>query len=207
MTEALDLFDILYKYIYVVKAISGLSMNPDGDNLLAELDDAALSPEQRDELCWKLCTDDVFHWLGKEGPARRGLPSYADDVANQSRRSLAEVTACFRSLERAGCGKYVVGRRGNKSRFRWRCSPKSACAKALALSDAYVPPWRASETGSNADLPTAEEGEGAPTEPMLEHTFLLRSELPPLVIRLPVSFTRAEATRVATFITSLPFGE
>jgi len=41
---------------------------------------------------------------------------------------------------------------------------------------------------------------------MLAHVFKLRPDLS-LTIEVPQSLTRAEAARLATFVTSLPFGD
>lgn len=105
-----------------------------------------------------------------------------------------EVIGAFRSLETAGCGKYVEGRHGWPSRFVWE-------TKSLHVSSAakgQEPLLR--DASSNGDDDASEDVEFS------EHSFVLRPDLP-ISFELPTDLSENEASRLAAFIKSLPFGE
>lgn len=106
----------------------------------------------------------------------------------------SDVISAFRSLESAGCGKYVEGRHGYKSRFTWLVNSKHLAAVARG-----------------ADAATAEEQEpegceGDMSEELLEHVYWLRPNLP-VEFELPADLTQREASRLSQFIDSLSFEE
>lgn len=105
-----------------------------------------------------------------------------------------EVIGAFRSLETAGCGKYVEGRHGWPSRFVWE-------TKSLHVSSAakgQEPLLR--DTSTNDDEDITEDIE------FIEHSFVLRLDLP-ISIELPADLNEQEASRLAAFIQTLPFGD
>ncbi len=105
-----------------------------------------------------------------------------------------EVIGAFRTLETVGCGKYVEGRHGWPSRFVWET--KSLHVSAVAKGqEALVP-----DTSSNDDSDVSEDIE------FIEHSFVLRPDLP-VSFELPADLTEHEASRIAAFIQTLPFGE
>jgi hypothetical protein len=104
----------------------------------------------------------------------------------------AELIGFLRNLEKAGCGKYVEGRRGHPSRFEWRVELIDV-GRAAAGDAERIEEIPAEGTGS-------EDGEGD----MVPHEYRLR---PGMVIRveLPEDLTTSEATRFAEFVKTLPF--
>jgi hypothetical protein len=106
--------------------------------------------------------------------------------------SRADMTGVFRELEAAGCGQYLVGRRGHPSRFSWSVSLVSAGQAAA---------------GENVRVEHVEPAEEVDEEgpSMLDHTFKLRPALA-ITVSLPGDLSVNESERLATFIKSLPFG-
>lgn len=123
----------------------------------------------------------------------------------------------FKQLASAGCGRFIVGRKGHRSRFEWWFAPTSVYDAALkrrtdldtlvVTNDGHV-----TEDGDELADETAEEDDrgtdqapkdGADTN--IEHTFMLRPGLPVRLI-LPESLTKIEAERLSAFIRTLPFG-
>lgn len=102
--------------------------------------------------------------------------------------SKADIVQLFRSLEDAGCGQFVVGRRGWQSRFVW---------SAGSLGVARV------ATGERKTAAAEEAEEGDIDVEMFEHTYLLRTDLK-IAIELPVDLTTTEAERLAGFVRTLP---
>ena len=112
--------------------------------------------------------------------------------ARDVRASVAEVRAVFRQLEKLGCGKYVIGRRGHPSRFIWTSG---------LVSVGQVASGRGIDVEKVRLSSDVEDGSSADT---LEHVFQLR---PTVTVRLslPANLTATEATRLADFIRTLPF--
>jgi len=113
---------------------------------------------------------------------------------NISRR---EAVDFFKRLERLGCGKFLAGRRGRKSRFQWKV-PSVSVGQAAR--------------GTTATIEAIPDATQAPdTEPalaavclVLTHTFQLRPDYQ-VRIELPPDITNKEAARLAEFIRALPF--
>jgi hypothetical protein len=105
-----------------------------------------------------------------------------------------EVIGAFRALESVGCGKYVEGRHGWPSRFVW--VTKSLHVSAVAKGQEEL----VSDTSANDNSDISEDIE------FIEHSFVLRPDLP-VSFELPVDLTETEASRIAAFIKTLPFGE
>ena len=125
--------------------------------------------------------------------------SLAKDGVDASRRDLTHV---LKELQQAGCGEYIVGRKGHPSRFRWDVEMVAVARYAAGIStdiDRGLP---------NGDGDTATEigADGHPHASSHEftHGFQLRPNL--LVsFRLPADLTTSEAARLADFIKTLPF--
>jgi hypothetical protein len=104
-----------------------------------------------------------------------------------------KVVAVLKELEKAGCGKFMVGRRKHKSRMRWDVD-------ATAL--------RSVATGEADDLPAIEHDlpltDASEESGLLIHSYNLRPGLT-VALSLPVDLSRSEAERLAKFIESLPF--
>jgi hypothetical protein len=109
-----------------------------------------------------------------------------------------EIIKFLQELATVGCGKFVVGRRGQPSRFEWQVD-------ARELSQALL-----EKTASHVDKPDlalngAETHKGTtPTSlSTLNHRFNLRPDFVVTMI-LPVDLTSNEAQRLQHFIGALP---
>ena len=91
----------------------------------------------------------------------------------------------LKDLGKLDYGRFVTGRRGHKSRFEW----------AIAVIQ------RAEEPAVEAATEGEEASDGA-----ICHSFMLRRDVR-VDVELPADMTLSEAKRLATFITSLPFGD
>ena len=134
------------------------------------------------------------HLAGRERdrrvtPVDRLLVNVAREGTVLSRGELIRV---LRLLEELGCGRFVPGRRGHKSRFEWEASLVSvgqvAAGEAEEFEDAPE------DTGINDEVD------------LIGHSFQLRRDLP-VEIELPADLTASEADRLASFIKTIPFGE
>jgi hypothetical protein len=111
-----------------------------------------------------------------------------------------DIIKFFRKLEVLHCGKLVEGRKGKKTRFVWG-SNLTDVAKVAAGQNVKIgvtPPGTGAELGGAAEEPGANG--------LVDHPFKLRKDLD-ICLQLPVDLTKAEATRLATFVQSLPFDE
>jgi hypothetical protein len=117
--------------------------------------------------------------------------------------SESEIKSLFKELTELGVGKYMVSRRGSKSRIEWIYSMKNlgeyAQGKTFQLEPINNSLPDDSETGLSDEL-DADDNE-LPT-----HNYLLRTGLR-IEFRLPADITAKEAERLALFIRSLPFDE
>jgi len=109
-----------------------------------------------------------------------------------SRISRGDAVRLFRRLEELGCGHFIPGRWGHESRFRWDVGLVSV-GQAAAGESVQI-----EATPANAP--------DEPSDDLLEHRFHLRKDLD-VPVRLPADLTATEATRLAAFIQTLPFGE
>ena len=103
-----------------------------------------------------------------------------------------DVIQVFRKLEDCGCGSFMVGRKGWKSRFEWN-------VQMVGVGQAA-----AGETEQVEEVSQEEKGEENEGDNLFKHTFRLRSDQS-VTVELPVDLTAQEATRMARFIETLPF--
>ena len=108
---------------------------------------------------------------------------------NISRR---EVIGVFRELENWGCGSFMIGRKGWKSRFEWN-------VQMVGVGQAA-----AGETEQVEKVSPEEAGEENEGNSLFKHTFRLRYDQS-VTVELPVDLTAQEAVRMARFIETLPF--
>lgn len=127
--------------------------------------------------------------------------SLAKDGVEASRR---DITHVLKQLQQAGCGEYIVGRKGHPSRFRWDVEMVAVGRYAAGIStniDRGLPngdEGTQTETGADGRLPASSHE--------FTHGFQLRPDL--LVsFRLPADLTSSESVRLADFIKTLPFDE
>jgi len=116
--------------------------------------------------------------------------------SEQNPPSRGAVIQFFRKLQELGCGRFVQGRRGKKTRFVW----------GVKLTDvSHVAAGQNIKIGA---VPAATEVEeiagGEPVNDFVEHPFRLRKDMN-VRLSLPSDLTAAEASRLAAFIQTLPF--
>lgn len=107
----------------------------------------------------------------------------------------SELIDLFKELAAAGCGKFVVGRKGHPSRFEWTVSLADV-GRSAAGETVKVEAITASKGDAKLDTEDADQ--------LIQHRFRLRSDLE-LLFALPANFTLAEASRLADFFRTLPF--
>lgn len=177
-------------------------MSKNGSSPLQKIDTVCLRQLYRSDDAAKA----LFDHLAKRTYNKKELPveRLALNVANEgSAASRRDITRVLKELEKAGCGKYILGRRGHQSRFQ--PDPKIemvavgryASGQTAAIDDANPSVSSEAEALDTQDASMNGSGE-------LAHRFQLRPHL--LVsIMLPADLTSAEAGRLADFIRTLPF--
>ena len=94
--------------------------------------------------------------------------------------SRCELITTLRAFTQAGCGRFMVGRHGQPSRFIWGAAPTAFLAALRPAS-----PSPSGDTG------------------IFGHAFRLRPGLV-LALNLPADLTPSEAERLARFVQTLP---
>jgi hypothetical protein len=83
----------------------------------------------------------LFDWTAQR--ERDATSTNIDRIRSQLGISRGEAVALARRLEEAGCGQFIVGRRGQKSRFLWSYScislGRAAAGEAAELEEAENP--------------------------------------------------------------------
>ena len=105
--------------------------------------------------------------------------------------SRGDIIWVFRELEKCGCGRFVVGRRGQPSRFEWS-------VEMVGVGQAA-----AGETDQLEEVSPEDEREENGDNDFFEHKFHLRPDLS-VTIELPTDLTPQEAARMSRFIETLP---
>lgn len=113
----------------------------------------------------------LFDWTAQR--ERDATSTSIDRISSQINISRGEAVALARRLEDAKCGEFIVGRHGQKSRFRWAYSCISLGQAAAGESSVIEKP----------ENPLAENEEDAPETSV--------AEVPP--IQSPLKLTIAEA--------------
>jgi hypothetical protein len=124
-----------------------------------------------------------------------------------------EIVASLKELEKAGSGQFVVGRKGQRSRFVWArqkagAAPRVAkkAARAPKRSPAQAAPGRPDAAPSIEPTPKG-SAVAAPVPSAsrtLRHSFHLRPGL--LVsIELPEDVNATEVARFCSFLQAIPF--
>jgi hypothetical protein len=111
--------------------------------------------------------------------------------------SRRDVVVFLKELGQAGCGSFVIGRRGQPSRFEWTVQMISVAkaAKGEQLSVELL--------DITNEKPLEEEDVQIG---MLRHPYRLRPDMT-VTLDLPDNLTAKEALRLAEFIKTLPFEE
>lgn len=103
-----------------------------------------------------------------------------------------QVVDFMKKLEKGGCGRYLVGRRGRETRFEWTARMTLVGKAATGLP-----------VDIKQDLSGRTANGGTET---LAHTFILRPDFT-ATFSLPTTLTEKEGNRLADFIRTLSFGE
>lgn len=118
----------------------------------------------------------------------------------------------LRHLAIAGCGEFIVGRRGAPTRFRW-ITGMDRLAEILEVGAqpgaqpamvAMVAPAPAPARALPRLDDTTDDELALPAVPVTTHRFQLRPDLV-IELRLPSDLSVREAERLGKFIDSLPF--
>ncbi|MCK9914775.1 hypothetical protein MXD81_37020, partial [Microbacteriaceae bacterium K1510] len=113
--------------------------------------------------------------------------------------SRADLIGVLKSMEEIGCGVFIIGRRGQPSRFQWHFKMTEVGKAAQGAQDSV----------SLVDFEEEEEEEDenediVPPPGVIRHTFNLRPDYT-LSFELPADFNQREASRLAEFVKTLPF--
>ncbi|MCC7499809.1 MAG: hypothetical protein IT160_19670 [Bryobacterales bacterium] len=115
--------------------------------------------------------------------------------------SRADAINVLRSLDDAGCGRFLTGRKGHPTRFEWQYDLVSV-AKAATGEVQQVEEIQPAPQTDNGDEPIIEK-ESLP-EGTIKHTYQLRADWQ-VTLALPSDLTAREAARLSEFIKTLPF--
>ncbi len=108
----------------------------------------------------------------------------------------SQVLSLMRELEGHGFGELLLGRRGSKTRFRWKSGPR----ELLAKEGFGAGPVNASPTEDAAETSTPPDAGSAV---LVTHRFRLRRGLD-VELNLPEDMRSEEADRLANFVRTLP---
>jgi hypothetical protein len=139
----------------------------------------------------------LFDWFATRQKDARETP--VDRSAWMTERERSEIRELFQHLEGLGLGRFIVGRKGHKSRMAWEFSIRSIARAAQGAREpiADIDPEMVEEWIDDESSDEAEDG-------LLGHEFQLRAGLK-VSIKLPEDFTSKEAERLAAFVKSIPF--
>jgi len=103
-----------------------------------------------------------------------------------------ELIKALRELETLGCGRFIIGRRGQPSRFEWGVQITSLGKAVMGAAGAAL----AGQPSAGSALVVESE--------RIPHAYQLRPGMT-VNLDLPVNLTAKEAQRLAEFIRTLPF--
>jgi hypothetical protein len=128
-----------------------------------------------------------------------------DRIASKLSLRRSEAVTLAKQLEGTEAGRFIVGRKGGKSRVQWTYSLRSLGLAAKGDADELeeLDPDIAAETAEQGATSIEEVGE-APMGDGVEHKYKLRLDTT-VTFKLPGDLTKREAERLAAFIQSLPF--
>lgn len=133
--------------------------------------------------------DRLLHVLSRDG----------QDVARR------DLIGLLQALQEHDAGEFIVGRRGQPSRFRWAVGMIGLAKAVRGEEDAAIQAIDESEAlpDINGDEPHEEERAAPGT---IRHVYQLRPDTQ-VRLDLPANLTTKEALRLAEFIKTLPFDE
>ena len=113
----------------------------------------------------------------------------------------ADIIKAVRAMERLDLIKFIVGRRGSKSRIKWQVKPE----EIVSIDENVEAQLTNSEQSMN--IVQGQSAEASPMIPQTElvsHVFYLRPRVQ-VSFSLPVDLTEAEVERLTAFLKTLPF--
>ena len=140
----------------------------------------------------------LLDWLaGRQNSAQMTNVERAVQVTGES---YGDIVTVFRKLDNAGLGRFMVGRKGHKTRIEWSFDVKSLGNAARGSSMGLK---EAPERGiSDADEDSG--GQDVDDSTLLSHEFQVRPDFK-LMLVLPADLSAREADRIANWIRTLPF--
>jgi hypothetical protein len=149
----------------------------------------------------------LFDWAA--GRDRDAKETSIDRLVEKIQVAKPQVIQACKQLHDVGCGRFMYGRRGAKTRMRWFYSLRSLgkAAKGDTSHLDEINDELDEDDGSAGPVLQAKAGEdtaGRGPSERIEHRFALRPSIS-VTISLPGDLTRKEAERFAAFIQSLPF--
>jgi len=118
----------------------------------------------------------------------------------ESAFSRPELISALKQLADAGAGDFIIGRRGQPSRFQWAVAMISVGKAARGEEDVMIESIDDIDVDENLDSETFETAEGS-----LRHTYVLRPGYE-VCLDLPENLSAKEAARLSDFVRTLPFG-
>ena len=155
----------------------------------------------------KLYKDDksaraVLDWFAtRQNDANEIAVDRAEQMASERNEQVQhkDIVRVFRKFEEMGFGKFMVGRRGSRTRMVFDVSIRSLAAAATQKGQE---PKRVDIV--NAEILVDDEVSKIPHQENVTHRYQLRSDFE-VRFALPQNFTTKEADRLSSFIKSLPF--
>jgi hypothetical protein len=168
------------------------------DNIQKNILEEIRALYQEDEVAQRF-----FDWVAerKNDSAETSL----DRIASRLNLHRSEAVVLAKQLDNAKCARFILGRKGAKSRMQWAYSLRSLGMAAKGRIDQLddVDPDIAAESAEQISESFSEMA-ALPIGDGIEHKFKLRLDTT-VTIALPGDLTTKEAERLAAFIQSLPF--
>lgn len=131
-----------------------------------------------------------------ESRVERLLKHLSEGESTFSRR---ELISSLKQLEELGVGHFIIGRRGQPSRFQWSVAMIGVGKAARGDEDVTIERVNDVETVEDDDSGEMEVSEGS-----IRHVYKLRQDYD-VTFDLPADLLEREASRLADFIRTLPF--
>lgn len=120
--------------------------------------------------------------------------------------SRVDIVQAARELERADIARFVIGRRGSKSRIEWILDT-SDLSQSPDGNGGVEDIAQTNESGAGV-VPRSLSADAVPaphvSKEVIEHAFRVRPDFP-VTLRLPADLSGSEAERLAAWIRTLPF--
>ena len=141
-----------------------------------------------------------------------------DTIQKATGYDRANVIAMFRSLDAAGCGRFISGRQAYPSRFAWATNmvsvgklaakglKKESAASPIEETETLGPPVEAQLEPERGETPQVEPAPVAasPEPEVVVHNFALRPHFN-ISLPLPSDVTTVEILRFTDYLHTLPF--